>query len=135
VGTPVRVDTVGYRLEWVRTPPPHVVVTRWGDTISDSELWFAELINDHRWQPGMTLLIDQTEAEHEAITSSDVTSIANRWSKNTEWLGDGYVAIVVSTQVHYGLTRMGQAFSRTGLHSRIFYNYDEAVAWLREVAQ
>ena len=45
------------------------------------------------------------------------------------------IAYVVSSQLGYGLMRMFQVLTETEEYSLVFYEYDEAEKWIRDVAQ
>lgn len=92
---------------------------------------FVSALADGRCPPEVSLLVDTTRSQ-----SLDTRSPA-QIRRVAEYLGPyrnrirGRCAVVVHTDLHFGLSRMGSAYSDTvGVDARVFRSTAEAMDWL-----
>jgi hypothetical protein len=92
---------------------------------------FLDGLKDPRCPDTVALLLDVTRSEVLATRSADEIG------RVAQFLGPyanrirGQCALVASTDVHYGLSRMGAVFSEgVGVETRPFRNLDAALQWL-----
>lgn len=91
-----------------------------------------ELVDDPAFQAGMPCLVDWRDGD-ESNTSDEVRMMADSVRRELSRLGEGRCAIVVRTDVQYGLTRVFTAFlGDAPLEFRTFRKIDDACRWLGE---
>ena len=106
-------------------------VRRWGEiTAHDEDAALIKRQQDPLVVPGISVLVDCREVDPPDAT--EVTNhIADRVSAMAEELYCGPVAIVVSSDVEYGMARMFIALTELKLpNTAVFRSYDEALDWL-----
>lgn len=99
---------------------------------SDIISQFLAVLADPRCPEEFFLLVDATKSESLGERSpAEVRAVA-------EYLGPyrkrvrGRCAVVVGSDLHFGLSRMGSAFSdNVGVDAQVFRSVPEALAWLR----
>lgn len=84
----------------------------------------------HRdFRPGLNGIADLRRARYDA-RSEDIKRLAELMAMHRDRIGSSRTAIVVSSDVAYGLSRMYQAFADdTSIQTRIFRDIDEAERW------
>ena len=108
-------------------------VLRWGHiSTHDEEGACRDRSEDPLISPGISVLVDCTKVEP-ADSSETVRYISDCVIKNASALQCGPVAIIVSTDVEYGMARMYMALTDLAHHNtEIFRDRDSALAWLME---
>jgi hypothetical protein len=94
---------------------------------------FLSALADRRCPPEVSLLLDTTRSQSLDIRSPrEIRHVA-------EYLGPyrkrirGRCAVVVSTDLHFGLSRMGSAYSESvGVDAGVFRSKTRALDWLRQ---
>ena len=89
-------------------------------------------LNDAARPPLRGLLLDaRGSTTASKRTSAQIRSIANELARNASDFG-GRLALLASSDVVYGLMRMGEVWFQAGgeVFSRVFRDEGEAVAWL-----
>jgi len=92
-------------------------------------------IKHKEWKPGGRLLIEESKLNTGSLTVEDIRAIADLVGQYQETLGNAKVAIIVSRDLEFGMTRMVETFVEIEESwygsSQIFWNKDEALAWLQ----
>jgi hypothetical protein len=93
---------------------------------------FLTALADRRCPQEVSLLLDTTRSQSLGMRSSaEIRHVAEYLGPYRERIR-GRCAVVVSTDLHFGLSRMGSAYSENvGVDARVFRSTDEAVDWLR----
>lgn len=92
----------------------------------------SELLGDPTYRPGMPCLVDWRDGD-ESNTSEEVRMMAETVLRHPARAGTARCAIVVRTDVQYGLTRVFSAFlGDAALEVRTFRKIDDACRWLGE---
>jgi len=104
-----------------------------GDSVSLQEIVDLTLEND--WE-GHRLLLWDLRAIREAPQSIEELRQAAEFVRTTrEIFGDGRVAILVTSDLDFGLARLFQAFADgSGIAYEVFRDYDAARAWVAKGA-
>jgi hypothetical protein len=88
------------------------------------------VVNHPDFRPGMQSLNDLREVENTA-DADYVMRVAQAMVSHTDRLASAKIAVVVSTELIYGMLRMLQSYiSETPLEVMLFKDLDEAVDWL-----
>ncbi len=97
----------------------------------DEELACRERSEDPRIRPGMSVLVDCREVEPPDSTET-IKYLADCVARNSAALQCGPVAIVVASDVEYGMARMYLAYTDL-VHpdTEVFRDLESAEAWLR----
>jgi len=108
-----------------------------GKTSGDAELdTFRELLDvmfaHEEWKPGTPVMYDHTDLNSAPLTVDDVRSIAQMCADRRAKFGVAKVAIVVSRDLEFGLSRTWAAFveDKWDVSANIFWTREEAIAWL-----
>ena len=120
-----------YRIE-ILEDPPHVAVTTSGDATVSS---WARLHDGLRADPrvkGLPLLIDHTALDATCLTMGDVRLIGELVADLDKDLHPPRRAVVVSSGVEFGLTRMCHQQLGADLEARVraFRTCEDALAWV-----
>lgn len=84
---------------------------------------------DPAFDPGFAVLMDGLHADFSALSAEDLAKIA----RTTPSVRGGRRAIVVNTQLNYGLARMFSSISEAQGHGfpfALFDNLEDALRWL-----
>jgi len=92
-----------------------------------------EIVSHEAWRPGLNILFDDTELDTDNIYTSDMEYIAELIAAMKADYEHSKMAIVVSSDVQYGLARQLQSMTeaQTGTQIRVFINEEEASSWLK----
>jgi len=91
---------------------------------------FGNLLSDAEFRPGLLLLLDYRGRESVA-SSQEVRELVEHSGKVRPILGDARCAIVVSSDVAFGMGRMYSALSEHSfVPTNVFRDIDEARQWL-----
>ena len=99
----------------------------------DFDRLHKEIVRHRDWRPGLNILFDDTDLDTDNLYTADVEYIAELIAAMKSDYEQSKMAIVVGSDVQYGLARQLQALteSQTGTQMRVFVNEDEAANWLR----
>lgn len=93
---------------------------------------FSSVLKDDNYRPGMKTLTDMREVVHSA-TPEDVKRIAGFILEQMSTIGSLKAAVVVSTDVSFGMTQILRALvDRGSTDIRVFRDMEEAMSWLQE---
>jgi len=108
-------------------------VERWGHiNTHDEERACRERSIDPLVTPGIPVLVDCTKVEPTDSVET-VRYIADCVTKNASTLKCGPVAIIVSSDVEYGMARMYMAYTELAQPiTEVFRDQESALAWLIE---
>lgn len=100
-------------------------------TAEDVLAAFEVLLANPDFQPGMNGIADLRNAKT-FLSATDVMRVARYLIEHRNEIGKSKTAVLVSSDVSVGTTRMFQAYSddRVGIETRIFHELDEAHRWL-----
>ena len=93
---------------------------------------FLEALADPAFPTPAALLIDVTRSKSLATRpAADIRMVAEFLGPFADRIG-GRVAVVASSDVHFGLSQMGAVYSeRVGVAAKVFRTTDDALAWLK----
>ena len=110
-----------------------VIIEAKGDASVEglSEL-IDQLFRFPQWESGMSTLIDFRNFSITPLKNDDIMKVSQMVKALKDALGDGDCAIAVSREIDYGLVRMWQIQTESGVQVQIevFMSYDEAFKWL-----
>lgn len=106
-------------------------IRRWGNiTTRDEDTALRKRQKDLRVLPGIPVIVDCREVEPPDSTEL-INHIAAMISSLIEGPNCGSVAIVVDSDVEYGMARMFTALTAlTHPNTEVFRSYDEALEWV-----
>jgi hypothetical protein len=109
-----------------------VTITTSGQPTGEDVLAFVlALVGHPRFRRGMAILVDHLALDVTTITGEDIKAQAELVNALDDQLGPCHVAIVVPDVLAFGFGRLWELHTaETQLHSRVFYDRDEALAWL-----
>jgi hypothetical protein len=104
-----------------------------GKAVPDKyEKFFDALFVHEGWEPGISLLLDETDLDSSQLTVNDVSAIAGVCERRGTELGPARMAIFVDRDLEYGMNRMWSTFveDKWDVVADVFRSRDEAIAWL-----
>jgi len=123
---------VKYTYNW-RSAPEDVLITTSGcASVKDLEAMIRTGLDDPRFRPGLSVLLDHRATDHAGLSGADVARHAETVVRNGRVLGAARIAIVVARPVDYGIQRMVDAMidGRISFSERVFRTLEEARSWL-----
>jgi len=92
---------------------------------------FESALNDPKCPNPASLLVDVRRSETLATAEiSDIRRVAEYVGPFARRVG-GRVAVVASSDVHFGLSRLGSVYTETvGVEAQVFRDVESAVSWL-----
>ena len=110
------------------------VSTSGGATVAGFETYLKDVLDDPRWNPGMSVLCDHTDLDSSDLSTDDIRRIADLHLEYDRRIGDGHCAIVTGDTGTFGLARLWEGYT-TGLalHTRVFLRREQGRSWLGEV--
>lgn len=86
-----------------------------------------------KWKPGMNIIADFRELDVKGVNVAEIYKAKNLHVQNNDIAGEGKIAIILSSNLAYGFSRIYQAISSTQVKSQImsFRNYDNGVDWVK----
>lgn len=102
-------------------------------TAGDFERLHKEIVSHSQWRPGLNVLFDDTDLDTDNLYTADIEYIAELIAAMRSDYENSKMAIVVSSDVQYGLARQLQSMTeaQTGTQIRVFINEEEAASWLK----
>ena len=102
-------------------------------TLTDIEALNAGIVSDSHWERGLGLLFDSTKVEYPKEPPIDMRTVVDTVAKMNGEFKQSKVAMVVATNVQYGLARQYQILSesRGGSPVGVFRDDAAAIDWLR----
>lgn len=93
---------------------------------------FMNAMNDPKCPNPAALLLDVRQSETLASAAvADIRRVAEYVGPFAARVG-GRVAVVASSDVHFGLSRLGSVYSEgVGVEAQVFRDVESAVAWLK----
>jgi hypothetical protein len=127
---------VDYEITWGGDPEDVSVTTSGRVTIEELDGWAQEVLADPRYRPGLRVLVDHRGSLWDHLTPDDLRRRSELVARDAERIGPhrNQIAMVASRPVDYGLGRMLEMMieARTDVDFQVFYDIDDARAWLRE---
>jgi len=114
-------------------PHDYVHVALRGSVASgDFDKMHKDIIAHEAWRPGLDILFDDTELDTDNLYTSDIEYVAELIAAMRSDYEQSRMAIVVSSDVQFGLARQLQSMTevQTGTQIRVFINEEEAASWL-----
>ncbi len=91
------------------------------------------ILADPDFEPGMSFLVDLTEASLASVDSAEMRRLGAHGRKVTEGWGAHRTAVVTSRSLEFGMIRQYEVVGeRPGLTLRVFRDHDAALSWLQE---
>ena len=109
-----------------------VVVNRAAGPLSLSEIkvTLEEIFGNREFQPGMGFVWDVRGGAIDAISSREIRGLADFVARRLEARGSGRLAIVVSTDLAYGIGRMVDGYAGAlPIEREVFLDFEKAVRW------
>ncbi len=90
------------------------------------------LVSHKKWKSGKSFLMDHTELNPKTLTSDHMRQIAMFNAQYKAKVGPSKCALVVPSDLAYGLGRMWEVFvdEQWDVTEKLFRYRDEAIAWL-----
>ncbi len=116
---------------WIEDEPPMLRVRRWGAIPEvDEDDDFKACLADPRVGPGIPVLVDCSDIDPPDDPHT-IRHLADRLPRLVANLRCGPVALVVSSDVQYGMARMYMAYTDLAHpDTEVFRNLEEAREWL-----
>ena len=110
-----------------------VVICTHGNLDTESEKsMFAEIIAHPECLTRFNLLFDHSHCRWGHLSNDEIRNRAQSIVNFSHYFDDGKIAIVLSTDLDFGLGRMLEAYTAEHLHGhmKIFRNRNQAESWL-----
>lgn len=108
-------------------------VTLEGETAAEGILAAVEdLVNHPRWRPGYHALFDNRKLCGAGVPNDGVEKISYRFISLKERLGNGRCALVMGTEIDFGLGRAWEMITEdeVDMSIQIFREIGNALAWI-----
>ena len=125
-----------YDIEFTESGPFDVVVTTSGKaTAAEMAAGRRRVLDDPRFRPGMSLLVDHSLLDNSDITRAEVQRAAETLGRDRDTSGLGSIAMVAQTSLNFGLARMFETFAGEELEDAVTVvrSREEAEAWLESM--
>jgi hypothetical protein len=102
------------------------------DTVLLNKARIQAITSDPDWEPGYNVLVDFRSTHTFDLSMPDIEELAALHESLESIIGDGKLAVVASTDVVYGISRMWETVteSHTLLTTNVFRDLREAEDWL-----
>jgi hypothetical protein len=123
-------------LEYVlslHTEPNHFEIKTKGKAeVSGFSSFLTEIFTHSEWVPGSSVLLDHSELILRSFNTDEVRSVSRFVLNNTDKIGSGKWAFVISSNFAYGMARMWQIITeeKAPMEINIFKNREKALEWL-----
>jgi hypothetical protein len=103
-------------------------------SVASFEKMIIDILSDKRWLPGMDCLIDHSTLDLSETSSDHIKAAADIHKRYNAQVGQGRIAVVLGSEVDFGLGRMYEMFVESAVLAtvRSFRTADEAREWLAE---
>lgn len=111
-----------------------VVKTNGPIDLETERLMLSEVVLHPRWDGCFNLLFDRTESTLHHLTADDIKKLSELMKEYSGLLGNIKIAIVLSSNLNFGLGRMLEAYMSYDMKCRvcILHTTMEAEHWLDE---
>ena len=100
--------------------------------LPDLEAYSAGVVRDPLYRAGMHELVDFRGVSPRGLTTQDLEKFRDVNRSLADRLAPARLALLVDTEVGYGLGRMFAALSEDSkIETRVFRDEDDALAWVR----
>ncbi len=92
-----------------------------------------EYLNDKRWEPGMNVIIDFRELSFKKFKPTDIQFIKDLVVGSREQIGNGKMAIIISSVNDFGLARMWEMKTESfvDFSVTVFFTREDALEWIK----
>jgi hypothetical protein len=127
---------VEHRITW-GGDPEDAGITTWGTATAEGlDVWVQEALSDSRFHAKMRLLVDHRQLDWSGLSSDDVHERVKLFANDAAHLDSARLAVVMGTQVDFGMARMEQAYIDIDpdlkMKTRVFFTIEDAREWLSE---
>lgn len=100
--------------------------------VSGFQSFLNEIFTHPQWTPGTSLLLDHSDLVLRFFNTDEVRSVSNIVVNNSDRIGKGKWAFVISGNFAYGMARMWQIITeeKAPMEINIFKDREQAVRWL-----
>lgn len=114
-------------------PKQNLIRTTATGVLTDADILAMkrQMLEDPDFRPGMRELTDVRAIEKLAVTTEGVRRMVEHDQQNRADISSHRLAIVVSEEAAYGMSRMYQTMTETAMeHVGVFRSMEEAKKWL-----
>jgi len=103
-------------------------------TIEDDRSCIEDLVTHPKWNQKYPLIVDRRKSTTKQLTANDMHLIADMVKEFGDRLGPTKIAIVMGTELDYGMGRMFEILTSGDVpfNMRICRSMEEAVSWIRQ---
>jgi hypothetical protein len=100
--------------------------------IDGFEAFLGEIFSHPKWAPGKALLIDHSDLVLRFFQTEEVRSVSKMVINQTDIIGKGKWAIVVTGNFAFGMARMWQIITeeKVPMEISVFKDREKAIKWL-----
>lgn len=108
------------------------VKTEGNAEVSGFQAFLNEIFNHPKWKPGISVLLDHRDLVLRFFNTDEVRSVSNFVVNNSDKIGKGKWAFVISGNFAYGMARMWQIITeeKAPMEINIFKDREKAISWL-----
>lgn len=101
------------------------------DTFRD---FYKQMVSHPDFSSGMSVIWDVRQADISKISQDEMRTVGNNIAYLTKERGSGKGALVVSDDISFGVSRMGEMMTEkfVTVTVRVFRNMENAVKWINE---
>jgi hypothetical protein len=121
-----------YKLTIHDNPNRFEIKTEGKADVAGFQAFLNEMFNHPKWSPDKSVLLDHTELVLSFFRTDEVRSVSKIVVDNSEKIGKGKWAFIISGNFAYGMARMWQIITeeRVPLEISIFKDRKGAIGWL-----
>lgn len=125
-------DVMKFEIKFDQSPKYVYIQTDGEASVSGLDRLLKDLVNAPEWKPGTMQLVDHRKLKLDKFTSNEMQAVKEIVKANSDKLGNGKCAFVVSNTLGFGLARMYELSGGREVHQEIavFYKIEEAIEWL-----
>ncbi len=120
---------ITYRID----PERNLVMTEGRGVITDNDLleYLSKRMNDPLFRSDMKELVDFRDVERDELTMESFLEFSNQLLKYISELKDYRIAIVTTSDLHFGFTRVYMSMMKEYIGDmQVFRDMEEAKTWL-----
>ncbi|MHC5064683.1 MAG: hypothetical protein ACYTG5_12000 [Planctomycetota bacterium] len=127
---------MNFAISFQEQPRLFTVTTTGVASAEGFEAFTAELLDHRNWRPGTAILIDHSRAVTNQLSIDDIHMIAKSVTQLAERTGSAPLALIMATDVAFGMARMWQQLTEldSPMQISIFRSMAEARPWLEQLA-